>query len=128
MTFSDGYRAMAAACAEPPAVLIVDMIMPEMNGEKVLRALREEPRTAKLTIIAWSNDPSKVELAKQSGATHAFSKDQVDEVEKILKSIVPAQIQAQNAAAAAAAAAAAGPMSQPQVQQAQQTGPTSVRR
>jgi excisionase family DNA binding protein len=91
--FSDGYRAMAAACAEPPSVLLLDMIMPEMNGERVLRALRDEPRTSKLTIICWSNDPTRLEVARAAGATHAFLKDDVDEVEKLLKTLVPQQAQ-----------------------------------
>lgn len=95
VSFTDGYRAIAAAAADPPAVFITDMIMPDYNGERVIRALRDEPKTAKLTIIAWSNDPSKVEVAKSAGATHAFSKDQIDEVEKILMKLVPAQQLAQ---------------------------------
>jgi PleD family two-component response regulator len=85
--FSDGYRAFAAACADPPAALVIDMIMPEMNGERMVRALREEPRTAKLLIIAWSHDPTQLDAAKRAGATHTFSKDEVEEVEKILKTV-----------------------------------------
>jgi excisionase family DNA binding protein len=86
-SFSDGYRAMAAACADPPAALVIDMILPEMNGEKMIRALREEPRTSKLPIIAWSHDANQLEAAKRAGATHVFSKDAVDDVERVLKAI-----------------------------------------
>jgi CheY-like chemotaxis protein len=38
----------------PPALLLLDMMMPNLDGEGVLRALRDEPRFDALRIIVVS--------------------------------------------------------------------------
>jgi len=48
---SDGQAGLASAVAEPPDVIVLDVMLPGMNGYDVLRALRAEPRTAQLPVI-----------------------------------------------------------------------------
>ena len=47
----DGEAALAAICADPPQLAILDVMMPGMSGIDVLRRLREEPVTREVPII-----------------------------------------------------------------------------
>ncbi|MCB9555720.1 MAG: response regulator [Deltaproteobacteria bacterium] len=47
----DGVEAARTIAEDPPDVLIVDIIMPKMNGFELCRALRADPRFEKLPII-----------------------------------------------------------------------------
>ncbi|HEY7061406.1 MAG TPA: response regulator [Chloroflexota bacterium] len=48
---TSGPEAVALAHAEPPALVVLDVIMPEMDGYEVARALREDPATADARIL-----------------------------------------------------------------------------
>jgi CheY-like chemotaxis protein len=50
-TTTDPRQAVALARAERPALVVLDIIMPEMNGYEVARALREDPTTAAARIL-----------------------------------------------------------------------------
>jgi DNA-binding NarL/FixJ family response regulator len=47
----NGREGVAAATQEPPDLVVCDITMPEMNGHRVLQALREAPATAHLPFI-----------------------------------------------------------------------------
>jgi len=47
----DGESGLAAASASPPDVILLDVMMPGLDGLGVCRRLREEPRTARIPII-----------------------------------------------------------------------------
>jgi len=47
----NGLRGLEKARAERPDVIILDLMMPEMTGEKVCRALKEDASTAGIPII-----------------------------------------------------------------------------
>lgn len=49
--FSDGAIALAAALATPPDVLVLDLMLPGLDGLSVCRALRAAPATAALPVI-----------------------------------------------------------------------------
>jgi CheY-like chemotaxis protein len=61
----EGYRvvsavdggALAAACRHRPAVVLLDLTMPRMDGAEVSRRLRADPATAGIPIILMSADP-----------------------------------------------------------------------
>lgn len=48
---TDGRRALDAALDDVPDVLILDVMLPELDGYEVLRQLRSERRTDKLPVI-----------------------------------------------------------------------------
>lgn len=47
----DGLRALEAALASPPALVVLDVMMPGLSGVDVTRELRRDPRTADVPII-----------------------------------------------------------------------------
>jgi DNA-binding response OmpR family regulator len=50
-TASDGQEALDAAVADPPDLLVLDLMMPRLTGLEVCAALRGTPATARLPII-----------------------------------------------------------------------------
>lgn len=49
--FADGRSALARASAAPPALILLDVKMPEMDGFEVLKALRAQSSTARVPVI-----------------------------------------------------------------------------
>jgi CheY-like chemotaxis protein len=58
---TDGERGLAAARAERPAAIILDVMMPEMDGWDVLAALKQDPELAPVPVILQTmvDDQSK---------------------------------------------------------------------
>ena len=50
----DGQRGVAEALAQPPALILLDLMLPNVSGWEVTRRLREHPRTRSIPIIAVS--------------------------------------------------------------------------
>lgn len=73
---ADGAEGLQAALDDPPDVVLLDLIMPRMQGFDVLAALRADARTAQLPVIVLSNlgQDSDVERAIGAGATAYFVK------------------------------------------------------
>lgn len=86
-SFGDAYRALAAACSNLPAVFVLDMNAPGVDGERLVRALRQEPRTSSMAIVAFGADPSELEAARRAGATHALSRGAFEELERIVRAL-----------------------------------------
>jgi PAS domain S-box-containing protein len=53
-TAADGAAALEAARANPPDLVLADVMMPQLDGFALLRALREDPRTRDLPVILLS--------------------------------------------------------------------------
>jgi diguanylate cyclase (GGDEF)-like protein len=47
----DGAAALAAVAADPPDLVLLDVMMPELDGVEVLRRLRAQPGTAVLPVV-----------------------------------------------------------------------------
>ena len=51
ITAANGEEALAAALAENPGLVLLDVMMPKMNGYEVCRSLRANERFAKIPIL-----------------------------------------------------------------------------
>jgi CheY-like chemotaxis protein len=76
VTAADGEEALRAARAEPPDLVLLDLIMPKMQGFEVLRALKQDANTAHIPVIILSNlgQERDVQQAMDSGAAAYFIK------------------------------------------------------
>ena len=72
----DGEEALRLARAEAPDLILLDLIMPKMQGFEVLRALKEDPATAAIPVVILSNlgQDSDVKQALEAGAAGYFVK------------------------------------------------------
>jgi len=72
----DGEEALRMARADTPDVILLDLIMPKLQGFEVLRALKADPATAKIPVIILSNlgQESDVNQAMEAGAVGYFVK------------------------------------------------------
>jgi CheY-like chemotaxis protein len=73
---ADGEEAIAEATERPPGLVILDLMMPGINGFDVLRSLRSDPRTRTVPIVVFSalDDPEFVEQALGLGANDYWLK------------------------------------------------------
>lgn len=69
-TAVDGVEGLEKAFSKRPALVLLDMRLPKMNGHLVLKALREDMRTATMPVVVVSAaaERSEVELALEEGA------------------------------------------------------------
>ena len=68
-----------AACLDkqcPPGLILLDFLLPEMNGLEICRRLRKEPATADIPIIMVTAKSSlaDVESARAAGVNDYFTK------------------------------------------------------
>lgn len=55
VTAADGEQALSVARAEPPDLILLDVIMPKLQGFEVLAALKHDARTAPIPVLMLSN-------------------------------------------------------------------------
>ena len=72
----DGEEALRMARAESPDLVLLDLIMPKLQGFEVLRALKADAATAAIPVIILSNlgQDSDVKQAMEAGAAGYFVK------------------------------------------------------
>ncbi|MFP4221655.1 MAG: response regulator transcription factor [Phormidium sp.] len=58
---SDGDEAIAQIQKAPPDLVVLDVIMPRMNGFEVLRELRANPKTQKLPVVFCSQKNTEID-------------------------------------------------------------------
>ena len=70
ITAADGEEALRVAHAEPLDLILLDMIMPKLNGFEVLNALKQNPLTAHVPVIILSSlgQDRDVQRAMDAGA------------------------------------------------------------
>ena len=60
----NGLKACDLAIAERPALIFMDLNMPEMDGLEAPRAIRTDPDVAKTPIIAMSADDTRLQRSR----------------------------------------------------------------
>lgn len=76
VTASSGREALDKAAEQAPHVVILDMMMPEMNGMQVLEELRRSPATASTPVIFLTgvSDKKKIREALDKGTQYYITK------------------------------------------------------
>jgi CheY-like chemotaxis protein len=72
----DGQDALFIAAARPPDVVVLDVMMPGMDGFEVCRTLRADPAfsSTRIVVLTARNTPTAREEAYRSGADAFFTK------------------------------------------------------
>ncbi len=65
----DGAIGLVTALSEHPDLMLVDIVMPKMDGIAMLEKLREDPwgKDAQVIMLTNLNDPEKISYAAQKG-------------------------------------------------------------
>jgi putative two-component system response regulator len=58
---ADGEEAVAEVSARPPDLVLLDLIMPKMDGYSVLRAIKSDPRTRLIPVVMLTSHDQLVE-------------------------------------------------------------------
>ena len=67
---TDGAQALKLLDTETPDLVLLDIMMPGMNGFEVLKAMRADPRSKDAVIVMFSNlgQEHEIEEARKNGA------------------------------------------------------------
>jgi CheY-like chemotaxis protein len=57
----DGQAALDQLCGVRPALIILDLNLPKVSGDKVLKTIRSDPDLAKIQVIVTTADPNMAE-------------------------------------------------------------------
>lgn len=76
VTAANGQEALSTVDAEPPDAIVIDFMMPGMNGDEVLEVLQSRPETREIPVVFLSgiDDPDQVEAWIAAGATGCLGK------------------------------------------------------
>lgn len=74
ITESNSLNVRSILDIEQPDLLILDLWMPVLSGDQVLRMLRENPQTKNMPVIVISASTDGKEIADKAGATDFLAK------------------------------------------------------
>src|SRR5512133_2820511 len=71
-----GIRAIDLIAEKRPAVVLLDLMMPDLSGLEVLRYMRRDPRLADIPVVIVSAKglPSDIKLGLEAGAAFYLTK------------------------------------------------------
>ena len=72
---SDGEEAVARAEAQSPDVILMDLVMPRLNGIEAIKRIRERDGDAKIIVLTSFADDDQVFPAIKAGASGYLMKD-----------------------------------------------------
>jgi CheY-like chemotaxis protein len=76
---ANGEDALQMARQSQPDLIILDMLLPRMGGEQVLRALRQDPATMGIPVVVLSSlSQSNAAKLKEEGAVAYLEKSKLD--------------------------------------------------
>ncbi len=85
---ADGKQALAAARETQPALVLLDVVMPEMDGFKLCRTLKADPATAKIPIVLVTTkggESDKFWGKKQGADDHVAKPYTLEAMEAIIR-------------------------------------------
>ena len=76
LTAKDGEEAVAVALAQRPDLILMDVVMPKMNGFEACRRIREEEsiRTTPIIMVTTRGEVENVETGFESGCNDYITK------------------------------------------------------
>ena len=76
ITATNGNEAVSMAAAEKPEVILMDVVMPEMNGFQATRKIKKNPDTADIPIVIISSKDQETDKVwgKRQGADEYLTK------------------------------------------------------
>ena len=74
VTANNGEEAVARAAAEKPDLILMDVIMPKMNGFEACRALRDNAIEAPIIMVTTRGEEPNVETGYASGCSDYITK------------------------------------------------------
>lgn len=87
---SGGAEGLAMLAAERPDCVILDQLMPEMEGGQVLRTMREKGFTTPVIMLTADTQITTRQSLKQAGAANVLPKPPVmDDLLKAIGELVP---------------------------------------
>lgn len=65
----DGEKGLSIAFSQKPDLILLDIIMPKMDGISVLKKLKESPRTKEIPIVVLTNlrEGEAIDISEKSG-------------------------------------------------------------
>ncbi|MDD3646954.1 MAG: response regulator [Candidatus Dojkabacteria bacterium] len=84
----DGEAALRSIQNDKPDLVLLDLMMPKMNGYDVLKKIKEDPELANIPVIVLSNlgQDSDIEKGKELGAVDYIVKSNVS-INEVLKKV-----------------------------------------
>ncbi|HET7218471.1 MAG TPA: response regulator [Vicinamibacterales bacterium] len=86
---SDGEAGLAALAAEPPDLVLLDLMLPKIAGLDVLRQIRARPELAHIPVLVTSNayTPPRLDELRKAGATQILTKASVSpkDIERVVR-------------------------------------------
>lgn len=59
VTAADGAEALSVMTSEPPCIVILDLVMPGVNGNQVYDSMRQDDRLRAVPVIIATSDPAR---------------------------------------------------------------------
>ena len=87
-TAADGQEALLKAEAHRPDIILMDLVMPNLDGAKAAKHIRERGGKEKILMLSLHDDPKMVASAMAAGVDGFISKDvDLDELVRIIKAV-----------------------------------------
>jgi CheY-like chemotaxis protein len=74
VTAGNGAEALALVRANPPDSIVLDLMMPRLNGREFMEACRNENLCGRAPVLVMSADPGLAEAARELGAAACIAK------------------------------------------------------
>lgn len=91
----DGETALSKAAATPPDVILLDLMLPGIDGFEVLRRIRADPALGTVPVVVFSNSYTAARTAElwEAGATQVIAKATMTPkaLVAVLRSALPAK-------------------------------------